>query len=91
LFIFTDEKNIIINGILDDSQPTCPKNTHIMKTLPKEHPLIKQEVISNKLVEMLSVLEKRNQFIAVYRKKYGRPVDIALKTTHTAKGKTHPK
>jgi hypothetical protein len=60
-----------------------------MKTLPKEQPFIEQEVISKKIKEMLSVLEKRSQFIAVYRKKYGNSFDTALKETHTAKEKTH--
>lgn len=62
-----------------------------MKTLPKEHPSAEQEEISKKIEEMLSVLEKRSQFIAVYRKIYVKPIDIALKETHTKKEKTHSK
>jgi hypothetical protein len=39
-----------------------------MKTLPKEQPFIEQEVISKKIEEMLSVLEKRNKLITRFYK-----------------------
>lgn len=69
--------------MFDKTCLTYPNNTSLMKTLPEE-----QEIINKRIDAMISIIEKRNQFIVKYFETYITPNHQASKNTEPLKEKT---
>lgn len=69
--------------MFDKTCLTYPNNTSLMKTLPEE-----QEIINKRIDAMISIIEKRNQFIVKYFETYITPNHQTSKNTEPLKEKT---
>lgn len=56
-----------------------------MKTPQKEQIVVDQEVVSKKIEEMLSILEKRKKIISVYQTNYSKQSDMEPEATRPGK------
>lgn len=74
--------------MFDKTCITYPNNTSLMKTLPEEQKSTEQEIINKRIDAMISIIEKRNQFIVKYFETYITPNHQTSKNTEPLKEKT---